>query len=157
MLIEILSKHQIVDGILLPYFREASEYYQDAVISRESITKTLNDQYTSFLGTQTPTLKLETLTTYGFTYLTAIVYAVSNLAEDGLLDYLDERATVYMDMYIMLNKFLGRGFNEEQAGKLGSMVSAAVGEYARLSMLGEPVSMDFDALLSAFFSSIEQN
>jgi hypothetical protein len=154
MLLEIVSKNQIVDGILLPFFPEAMEMNKKVDPSFDRILSQLNDAYTDFLISETLEDRFEAFVTYGFSYLQGLVYLV-HYPDDDKLELMEVRATYFTDLFIMFTKFIGRRLNEQQVGLIGSVISMALEQFAISKLSKSTDVIEYNNILSNLFAKLE--
>jgi hypothetical protein len=154
MLLEIISKNQLVDGILLPFLPEAMEIYKKSDISFSQIISDLDSAYTGFLTADTQESRFEAFIYYGLSLLQGLVYLVHYPYKDKL-ESLEVRSTYFTDLFIMFNRFLGRSFTEQQVGLLGNVVASALDKAINIKLSGSDETIDYQGLLTSFFTQLE--
>jgi hypothetical protein len=154
MLLEIISKNQLVDGILLPFLPEAMEIYKKSDISFSQIVSDLDSAYTGFLTADTQESRFEAFTAYGFSFLQGLVYLVHYPYKDKL-ESLEVRSTYFTDLFIMFNRFLGRSFTEQQVGLIVNIVTNALEKAVNIILSNSDDTIDYHSLLTNFFTQLE--
>jgi hypothetical protein len=154
MLLEIISKNQLVDGILLPFLPEAMEINKKLDPSFAQIISDLDSAYTIFLSADTQESRFEAFVYYGLSFLQGLVYLV-HYPDSTKLESLEVRSTYFTDLFIMFNRFLGRSFTEQQVGLLGNMVASALDKATSIKVSGSDETVDYQGLLNSFFTQLE--
>jgi hypothetical protein len=154
MLLEIISKNQLVDGILLPYLPEAMMIHKKSDQSFSQIISDLDSAYTGFLTADTQEARFESFVAYGLSFLQGLVYLV-HYPDDTKLESLDVRSIYFTDLFIMFNRFLGRSFTEQQVGLIVNIVTNALEKAVNIILSNSDDTIDYHSLLTNFFTQLE--